>query len=39
MKKKLLTALISTSMILSVTSIPSLAETEQGYIDDVDVGI
>lgn len=36
MKKKLLTALISTSLILGMTSIPSFAQTEQGYIDDVD---
>lgn len=36
MKKKLLTALISTSMILGVTLISSFAQTEQGYIDDVD---
>ncbi len=36
MKKKLLTALVSTSLILGMTSIPSFAQTEQGYIDDVD---
>lgn len=35
MKKKLLTALISTSLILGMTSIPSFAQTEQGYIDNV----
>ncbi|SCK00254.1 Uncharacterised protein [uncultured Eubacterium sp.] len=35
MKRKLLTALISASLILGVTSIPSFAEAEQGYIDDV----
>lgn len=36
MKKKLLTALISASLILTMTSISSFAETEQGYIDDVE---
>ena len=36
MKRKLLIALISTSLILGMTSIPSSSQTEQGYIDDVD---
>lgn len=36
MKKKLLTTLISISMTLGMTLIPSFAETEQGYIDDMD---
>lgn len=36
MKKKLLATLISTSLILGMTSIQSFAQTEQGYIDDVD---
>lgn len=37
MKKELLTTLISASIVLSMASVTSFAETEQGYIvDNVD---